>query len=325
MIQPWLSVLIPTYNGEAYLPSALDSIIVQEDTDIECIVIDDGSTDATLSILKAYQDKLSIKILQRERQGNWVANTNYALSFAKGEYVCFLHQDDLWFKYRLKIMKGYIEQFPEVGFFLHSSKFVDVEGNYLGLWRCPLPTFPKIIKPNLMIERLLIQNFISIPAPIFKREVALKVGGLNETLWYTADWDLWLKLASCSDMLYCPKPLSGFRIHPSSQTVVRSSYLQDFRKQLESVSKKYLAIWDAPEPLKTRIGKISKFSIEVNTTLASVINGQKVDFFKILVSFLPLGISGCYQYFRDSRLWERVTARLKIRLTTDTGKSSNEI
>lgn len=322
MTQPWLSILIPTYNGEAYLPSALDSIIAQEATDIECIVVDDGSTDATLSILNDYQDKLSIKTLQRERQGNWVASTNYALSFARGEYVCFLHQDDLWFKDRLNIMRGIVEQFPEVNCFLHSSKFVDIEGNYLGLWRCPLPVFPEIIKPDLIIERLLIQNFISIPAPIFKREVALKVGGLNEALWYTADWDLWLKIASCGDMLYFPKPLSGFRIHPSSQTIVRSSYQQDFRDQLESVAKKYLTTWDAPEPLKKRIDKIANFSIEVNTILASMIHGQKVNLFKLLASFFSLGFSGWYRYFRDSRLWERVTARLKIRLTTKTGKSA---
>ena len=91
-------------------------------------------------------------------------------------------------------MKQLIDQFPEVDFFLHSSKFIDVKGNYLGPWKCPLPVFPKIINSKLMTERLLIQNFISITAPIIKREVAQKVGGLDETLWYTADWDLWLKI-----------------------------------------------------------------------------------------------------------------------------------
>lgn len=316
MTQPWLSVLIPTYNGEAYLSFALDSILIQEDPNIECIVVDDGSTDATLSILNTYQDKLSVTILQRERQGNWVANTNYALSFARGEYVCFLHQDDLWFKNRLSIMKRLINQFPEVGLFLHSSNFVDVKGKYLGSWKCPLPTSPKIIKPKLMTEKLLTQNFISIPAPIFKRGVALNVGGLDETLWYTADWDLWLKISNCSDALYYPKPLAGFRVHLNSQTIARSSYLKDFRRQLESVVKKYFILWEAPDSLKKEIYKIAIFSIDVNTALAGTIHQKSSDLFGLLIAFLLLGPVGWYRYLENSRILERVAARLKARITT---------
>jgi glycosyltransferase involved in cell wall biosynthesis len=316
MTQPWLSVLIPTYNGEAYLSFALDSVLIQGENDIECIVVDDGSTDSTLSILNTYQNKIPIKLIQRTRQGNWVANTNYALSFATGKYVCFLHQDDLWFKNRLSTMKGLIEQFPTVDFFLHSSNFLDGDGNYLGLWSCPLPPSPKIIKPKLMTEKLLMQNFISIPAPIFKRELALRVGGLDEALWYTADWDLWLKISACSDTLYYPKPLSGFRIHLNSQTIARSSYLQDFRKQLESVVEKYFVGWDVPDSFKKEVYKIAVFSIDVNTTLASTIHKKKSHLFGLLIAFLLLGPMGCYRYFENSRIWERVTARLKARLIT---------
>jgi glycosyltransferase involved in cell wall biosynthesis len=321
MTQPWLSVLIPTYNGETYLASALDSIIAQGDINIECIVIDDGSNDRTFSILNDYQDKLPLKIIQRERQGNWVANTNYALSVATAEYVCFLHQDDLWLNDRLEIMKHLIDENPQINLFLHSSQFIDVKGNFLGLWQCPLPSSPFLIDANLITKRLLIQNFIPIPAPIFKREIALNVGGLDEKLWYTADWDFWLKLASSGKTLYYPKPLSAFRIHSNSQTILRSSYLQEFQEQLEIVLKRYLEIWEVPNRAKKTIGKIANFSIEVNTTLAGLIHGQKFNLVKLLISFLSLGLSGCYQYLRDSRIWERVSARLKAQLTTNTKKN----
>jgi len=307
---------MPTCNGEAYLPFALDSLLDQQETDIECIVVDDGSTDTTLLILHDYQDRLPIKIVQKERQGNWVTSTNYALSIAKGKYVCFLHQDDLWFKDRLATLKKIIKQFPEVDFFLHSCKFIDTNNNPLGLWQCPLPSLPQIIKSELIMEKLLIQNFISIPAPIFKREIALKVGGLDEIFWYTADWDFWLKIAACSDTLYYPKPLAGFRIHPDSQTMVRSSYLQDFRKQMESVVEKHLAVWNGHESLKKSIFKNALFSIEANVSMASILHGQKPHLFRLMVTFLSLGPSGWFRYFRDSRIRERVSARLKVRLKT---------
>lgn len=165
-----------------------------------------------------------------------------------------------------------------------------------------------------MIEKLLVQNFIAIPAPIFKREAAQTAEGLEKDFWYTADWDFWLKIAHCGDTLYYPKPLSGFRIHPSSQTVIRSSYLQDFRNQLEDVAKRHLANWDVLEPRKKYISKIVWFSIQVNTGLAGTLHRDSVDLFKLLVTFLSLGPWGWHRYLRDSRIWERISARLKARL-----------
>ena len=312
--RPWLSVITPIFNGENYLSSALDSIVLQRDNDIECIVVDGESTDATLSILQSYQDRLPIKILQKERNSNWVMKTNYALSVATGEYVCFLHHDDLWLKDRLKTMQQLVRQFPEVVLCLHPSNYLDYEGNNIGLWGCPLPAFPEIIKPNLMMERLLVQNFISILGPVFKREVALKVKGLDESLWYTADWDFWLKIARCGDTLYYPNPLSGFRIHPGSQTVMRSSSSQDFRDQLECVAERHFVLWPATERLKHKVRKVVDYSIEVNIALASAVHGQQTSPIALIISFVLLGPLGWIRYIRDSRLWERVSARLKIRL-----------
>ncbi|MEM7592684.1 MAG: glycosyltransferase family 2 protein, partial [Cyanobacteria bacterium P01_A01_bin.83] len=99
--QPWLSVIIPTYNGSKYLAAALNSIVVQQEQDLECVVIDDGSTDNTLEIVEQYQQKLKIKLITKARQGNWVASTNQALKVANGVHACFLHQDDLWLEGRL--------------------------------------------------------------------------------------------------------------------------------------------------------------------------------------------------------------------------------
>jgi glycosyltransferase involved in cell wall biosynthesis len=311
---PWLSVIIPSYNGEDYLPFALDSIAIQGDHDIECIVVDDGSTDATMSILSEYQKKFPIRILQRERQGNWVANTNYGLTFATGDYVSFLHQDDLWFNHRLSSMKRLTLDFPGVVLFVHSARYLDATGNEIGLWQCPLPSYPQTINSSEMIEKLLVQNFISISAPIFSREAARRAGELEKNFWYTADWDFWLKIAACGDTLYYPQPLSGFRLHPMSQTITRSSEAIGFREQLETVANKYFARWEAPERRKLNVRRVADFSIEVNTALAGKVHGKKPNFVRLLIRFLLLGPSGWHRYIRDSRIQERVSARLKAQL-----------
>jgi glycosyltransferase involved in cell wall biosynthesis len=311
---PWLSVITPIFNGEAYLSAALDSIVIQGDGDIECIAIDGESTDATLEILDSYQDRIPLRIGQRERNSNWVSKTNYALSLARGEYVCFLHHDDLWFRDRLKTMRQLTNQFPEATLFLHPSNYLDNKGNILGTWKCPLPAAPTIIKSSLMTERLLVQNFISILGPVFKRQAALEVAGLDELLWYTADWDFWLKLAAYGTSVYYPKPLSGFRIHPSSQTIVRSSGSQEFREQLEVVASKHFIRWQADEHTKRQLKAVIDFSVEVNIALAGAAHGKNTKLRKLLVDFILLGPSGGYRYLRDSRIWERASARLKARV-----------
>jgi GT2 family glycosyltransferase len=312
MTSPWLSVLLPTYNGEAYLASTLDSILLQGDDDIECIAVDDGSSDGTLPILDSYRDRLHIRIEHRKK-GNWVSNTNYALSLAAGEYVCFLHQDDLWLKDRLNAIRALIEQFPAADFFLHPSLFLDENGDRVGVWNCPLAPHPKIIEAGGMMEKLLVQNFISIPAPVFRRELALAVGGLDEALWYTADWDLWLKISSASRTIYHPKPLSAFRIHSHSQTFTRSARLGEFKEQHEIVFRRHFESWDAPAPTRKKVARIAEFSINVNTALAGAMHHRRLaDWFRLASDFLALGPAGWRNYLENSRIWERASARLKI-------------
>ena len=309
MIQPWLSVIIPTYNGSKYLAAALNSVVVQQDESIECVVIDDGSTDDTLSIVEEYRDRLNIELITKARAGNWVANTNYGLTVAKGEYACFLHQDDLWLEGRLEKIKEAIAAYPQASLYLHDSVFINDSGKPLGWWRCPL--IPNVVAAEEMMEKLLIQNFIAIPAPVFKRDAALDAGGLNGELWYTADWDFWLKLAAMGDACYIAKPLAAFRVHGESQTIRRSSSVAEFRQQMRLVVDKHLPVESSKE-----VSKVAFFSTEVNTTLAAMVHGKSPNLIKLATDFILLGPMGWRRYWQDSRIFDRVSARLKAKLQT---------
>ncbi len=309
--QPWLSVIIPTYNGSKYLVSALDSVVVQQDPEIECVIIDDGSTDETLEIVREYQDKLTIKLIAKARTGNWVTNTNHALAEATGVYACFLHQDDLWLEGRLTNIRNAIAAYPHASLYLHDAVFIDEQSKPLGLWQCPFSSKHKLISAEGTTEKLLIQNFIAIPAPVFKREKALEVGGLNDELWYTADWDFWLKLAALGDTCYIKKPLAAFRVHGDSQTIRRSSSVAEFRQQMRLVVDKHLT----PRANK-EVKKVAWFSTEVNTTLAAMVHGESPNLFRLAGDFLQLGPMGWRRYWGDSRIVERVSARLKAKLQT---------
>lgn len=313
MPRPWLSILMPIYNGENYLRCALNSIFKQASkTDFEVIAVDDGSTDSSLSILEDFQQRLPLRIDRLSRVGNWVKVTNHALSIATGHYVCFLHQDDLWLEDRLLTVRNITSAWPTADLILQPTRFVDHRGRFVGLWRCPLPK-DRLLSSSRVLERLTVQNFVAIVAPVFRREVALDSGGLDEGLWYTADWDLWLKIASRGPTICWPSPLSAFRLHPTSQTVVRSANLADFRSQFEAVHNRHLESWQATEKTRQAVSRAARFSMEVNVALAAASHGLPQDWLGIVAKGIEMGPSCLGRYIRDSRILERLLSRFRAR------------
>ncbi len=311
---PWLSVLMPTYNGAPFLTAALDSIASQVVGGIECIAVDDGSRDSTVAILERYQDRIPLTIKVQPRTGNWVMNTNRALALARGEYACFLHQDDIWRPGRLVALRRLIDQNPGVDLILGSADFIDAKGKALGPWRCPLRSGPPFLDPSEVTKKLLVQNFVPIPAPIFKSAEARKYGGMDENLWYTADWDFWLKLASGVSALYYAPPLVGFRVHPHSQTMLRSSDPNEFRAQHRLVIERHLSRFPFPDQERARIRRISQFSIEVNTALAKTLREGTNGLSRLFLPLFSLGPAGVLTYLRNSRILERGLARIRAGL-----------
>ena len=312
MSQPWLSVIMPTYNGEAFLPVALNSILCQDDEQIEVIAVDDGSTDATVQILKYFATKLSLRIIQREHLGNWAVNTNYGLSLAQGSFVCFLHQDDHWLDARIRLLKPLLQCDPSITLLLHPSWFIDSFGNHVGLCDYSIPLTHGRVEPRVLIERLLVQNSIAIPAPIISYAAAVRVGGLDDDLWYTADWDFWLKLAPIAHTIYVPQPLSAFRIHGHSQTLQRSVQLDDFHRQLTLVLNRHLQLYTATYTDTQSVQLAAEFSVELNTFLASRAHSRPSDIFRLLWQLLAMGPAGCCHFLHYSRIIQRIAARLHV-------------
>ena len=308
MTSPWLSVIMPTYNGEAYLARALDSIASQGEG-IEVIALDDGSTDSTSTILNAYAHRLNLRIESRGRIGNWVALSNVGLHLASSDYVCFLHQDDYWLQGRSSTLQSLLVQRPNL--ILHSTRYIDCNNRFLGLWHCPLPAGRQ--DPRDVLKRLLVQNFLAIPAAVFSRRTALDIGGLDENLWYAADWDFWLKVVARGPLYYHPRPLTAFRVHGKSQTMQNTADPGEMRRQLEVVLDRYLYGGGSRILNPEKVNRVARFSVELNTALAGAVGGYQQNWLGLARRFLALGPEGCQRFLRDSRIIERMKARVKAR------------
>jgi glycosyltransferase involved in cell wall biosynthesis len=312
MGRPWLSVLMPIYNGGEYLSVALDSIIAQMSDDLEVIAVDDASTDNTPEILERYKNHLNLTVDRRERNRDWPAAVNRAMELACGEYECWLHHDDVWGPGRIEKLRESIERWPEAVLLLRSSRFIDPSGRQVGSWRCPLPA-NRLLEPETVVPRLLVQNFNAACAPAYKAHVAREVGKLDEQLWYTADWDFWLKMATAGKTVYCPEPLIGYRIHPTSMTSNRTSNPVKLRPQYDIVLERHLSAGPGSGERWRGAAEVARFSALVNIELARWAGGDAISFYRLAREFLRLGPWNGHRYLRDARIVERAWSRLRVR------------
>jgi GT2 family glycosyltransferase len=312
----WLSVVMPIYNGERYLSAALQSIASQGDavSGIEVIAVDDGSTDRSMEILADFSHRLPIRLIRPGRQGNWVKATNIGLEAAAGEWCCFLHQDDLWLPGRVADMRRAIDEQPDAAMAVHPSYFIDENGRRVGQWRMPLSGQTRLMPGRELWERLLVQNSLAINAPVFRRSRVLETGGMDENLSYTADWDLWLRLAKDGPVAVCPSALGCFRIHAQAQTAGMPP--ATMRWQLQAVFDRHRVGSEIWPPAASSVESLGRYSIALNLALAGWFHGEALGCGPLLAGWLRLGPVGWRRFLRDSRIVDRVAARLRARLAS---------
>ena len=200
---------------------------------------------------------------------NWMAGLNEGLRCARGDYVCFLQHDDYWLDGRLRAARAPLAREPEVVLLLHAARFVDRagSGSASGIAPCPLAG-PS--RPRRSWSGSSSRTSSQSRRPIFRREVALGVGGLDEALWYSADWDFWLKLAAAGRTVYLAEALSAYRIHNNSMTWWRTDeQIAEQRRQLEQVLDWHSNALEMRRPIPSAVRRAAWFSVEVNTTLAA--------------------------------------------------------
>ena len=306
---PWLSVIIPSHNGERWLAEALQSVRDQAEPGIEVILLDSSATPASIAIADGFSGQLDIRIESRPDLLPWPAKTNAGAAMARAPWLCMLHQDDLWLPGRAAALHRWVTEHPAAAMHLHAARIIDGAGKRLGRWRCPLPHGPS--PAQLVLERLLVQNFVAIPAPVIRRDAYLRVGGMDEALWYTADWDLYLKLLDAGEVHYHDDLLAEYRIHGSSLTSSGSRGLDDFRRQMQTVADRHIGKL-AVRQSQTR--RLASASIDINVALAAASRGSPMPLVRAIGRLAALGPLQALRYLCYSRIIERLYPRLRARL-----------
>jgi hypothetical protein len=204
---------------------------------------------------------------------------------------------------------------------VHNALFVGPDGQRLGPWTCPFPD--GAVPPDQFIERLLVQNFIAIPSPVFRRRLAVHSGGLDETLWYSADWDFWLRLGGLGPVRFIAETLSAFRVHPASQTAAREVLPNEWEQQLTTVLTRHLRNRPVTGRLSGSVERVAMASVAVNSALSAASRGEPSKPLAVLLALLVLGPLGWHRYLRDSRIVQRVRSRLEVQRLTKLSNTRN--
>ena len=304
--RPWLSVVVPWWNRLAYARETLDSLARQTDRDFECIVVDQGR-DPSLGELDAYSGRFELRVVYAPEHADWPSKTNVGFREARGRYVCMLHTDDVWRADRVARLRRAHERHPQAGLLFHAVRFIDPASRELGLWRAPL-TPNQLLAGAEVLEHLIVQNFIACPAPVLNRR--LVGSGIDPTLWYTGDWDLYLRATLAGSAVYIDDPLADFRLHRTSLTMQRSRSAQDFSHQLDCVLERYAPA--LPEARREDLLRVARFSNAVNVALAQGFHGDWRALLRLIPRASGLGLADWRRYLNDSRIVERTIARLKL-------------
>ena len=208
--KPIVSVLMPVYNTERYVGQAVESILSQSFKDFEFIILDDGSTDSSLKILKKYaaQDP-RIRLISRENRGV-IRARNDLLAQATGEFIAIMDADDVSFPERLALQVEFLKANLDVVCLGGAHEVIDEDGRLLT--RLPLP------EQDQEIQELALAGHGSIcnPCAMIRRLSLVEIGGYDETLLCAEDLDVWLKLGEIGKLANLKPTILKYRLLKSS-------------------------------------------------------------------------------------------------------------
>ncbi len=195
---PLVSVIIPTHNYGGLIGETLDSLRAQTLTDWECIIVDDGSTDNTAEVVKAYCERDSrIRYFPQQQSRLQAAAKNVGLQKSAGRHIQFLDADDLLESCKLERQVRYLEEHPDVDLVYGTANYFTTQKKEHLSWTMPdNHSWPQISgSGSALLESLVRKNIMVISAPLVRRSLSEKVGLFDERLPPAEDWDYWLRCA----------------------------------------------------------------------------------------------------------------------------------
>jgi glycosyltransferase involved in cell wall biosynthesis len=206
--RPLVTIVTPSFNQAPFLRAAIESVLTQEYPRVEYIILDGGSSDNSIDILREFDGRVRWQSRPDDGQADALAS---GFALARGAIFGWLNADDLLHRNALAEAVAFLEAHPEIALVYGDAVFVDAGGNEIMPCRQVRPFDLKRLRYGA--------DYIVQPSAFFRRSAYEAVGGIDRNLHWSMDYDLWLKIAERHGVAYVPRTWSGYRLQPRGKTV----------------------------------------------------------------------------------------------------------
>jgi glycosyltransferase involved in cell wall biosynthesis len=206
---PLVYIVTPSFNQARYLEATILSVLEQDYPNLEYIIVDGGSTDGSVDIIKKYADRLAWWVSEADKGQTDAINKGFAR--AKGDIIAWINSDDTYDPGAVSAAVKYMQSHPDVGLVYGDTHFIDENGQVIGKFNARQTDYG-----------LLRQGYVHIPqqAAFFRGDLWREVGPLDPSFYFAMDYDLWVRLAERAPIHYTPQMWANFRLHSSGKTII---------------------------------------------------------------------------------------------------------
>lgn len=206
-----VSIITPSYNQAAYLEQTITSVLNQDHASIESIVVDGGSTDNSVDIIRKYSNRLAYWISEKDKGQADAINKGFAK--ATGDVIAWLNSDDYYLEGTVSAAVRVFDENPDVVLVYGNMLSVDEHGK----------TFNTLNYKQLTLEDLLCFQIIGQPAVFMRRSALQQTSGLDATFHFMLDHHLWIRLAQLGGVLHVPQTWSAARYHAEAKNFAKAT------------------------------------------------------------------------------------------------------
>ena len=291
---PSISVLLPVYNGERWLSQSIESVLSQTFADFELLIIDDGSTDSSLSIIRDFALLDSrVRYLEQENHG-LVSTLNRGIQACNADWIARIDADDLWHPIKLSEQYSLVKNLPSIS--CVGTGFVIINPH-----ASPLRTVEPASDHDTILDQLLThRTCFPHSSAMFRRDLALRLAGYRLTMPRAQDTDFWLRLSELGCLAVVPRPLVSVRVHGSQLSSGSGADDQLLFGWLAVVSY-YLRLARCPDPLCATSSVSSTYQSFIHDGLMHAgffkVRNMKLQFKNCLLSASLACVIGCFKLF----------------------------
>lgn len=207
--QPLVSIITPSFNQSRYIEATIKSVLTQDYPRIEYIVVDGGSTDGTVDIIRKHEGEISSWVSEKDKGQTDAINKGFAR--ATGEILAWINSDDTYEPGAVASAVNYLLEHPEVGMVYGDCNFINEDGNVIGKFNAAQTD-----------HRLIRQGYVHIPQQtmFFRADLWKQVGPLDPSFYFAMDYDLWTRISARTEIKYVPQTWANFRLHTSGKTIM---------------------------------------------------------------------------------------------------------